>query len=144
MGEIPKEWSIANICPLFKKGDRSLAQDVKEAAYKGLVRPVLEYGSSVWDPHTKGLQKCDGIASLGNMQISNSRLCESSKCRVYSAVNHPWWMSMLFHRRGFCGSARLFVTFGGSGGMMTTARTELPYPCSPQAKTRDESSRRGK
>ena len=22
--EIPKEWSLANICPLFKKGDRSL------------------------------------------------------------------------------------------------------------------------
>ena len=62
---------------------------------------------------------------------------------VFSAVNHPWWMSMLFHRRGllWLGSA---VTFGGSGGMMTTARTELPYPCSPQAKTRDESSRRGK
>ena len=51
---------------------------------------------------------------------------------------------MLFHRRGFCGLARLFVTFGGSGGMMTTARTELPYPCSPKAKTRGESSRRGK
>ena len=31
--------------------------DVKEAAYKGLVRPVLEYGSSVWDPHTHGLQE---------------------------------------------------------------------------------------
>ena len=28
-----------------------------EAAYKGLVRPVLEYGSSVWDPHTKYLQE---------------------------------------------------------------------------------------
>ena len=39
---------------------------------------------------------------------------------------------MLFHRRGLL----LFVTFGGSGGMMTTVRTELPYPCSPQAKTR--------
>ena len=24
-GEIPKEWSLANICPLHKKGDRSLA-----------------------------------------------------------------------------------------------------------------------
>ena len=24
-GEIHKEWSLANICPLFKKGDRSLA-----------------------------------------------------------------------------------------------------------------------
>ena len=29
----------------------------KEAANKGLVRPVLEYGSSVWDPHTHGLQE---------------------------------------------------------------------------------------
>ena len=27
---------------------------------------------------------------------------------------------------------------------MTTARPGLPYPCSPQAKTRDESFRRGK
>ena len=35
-------------------------------------------------------------------------------------------------------------TCGGSGGMMTTARPGLPYPCSPQAKTRGESSRRGK
>ena len=32
-------------------------QYVKEAAYKGLVRPVLEYVSSVWDPHTKGIQE---------------------------------------------------------------------------------------
>ena len=35
----------------------SCPPDVKEAAYKGLVRPVLEYGSSVWDPHTLGLQE---------------------------------------------------------------------------------------
>ena len=26
-GEIPKEWSLANICPLFKKSDRSLARN---------------------------------------------------------------------------------------------------------------------
>ena len=30
---------------------------MKEAAYKGLVRPVLEYGSSVWDPHTHCLRE---------------------------------------------------------------------------------------
>ena len=35
----------------------SCPPDVKEAAYKRLVRPVLEYGSSVWDPHTHGLQE---------------------------------------------------------------------------------------
>ena len=59
-------------------------------------------------------------------QISNNK-----KFRVYSAVNHPWWVSMLFF-------------FDRSGGIMTTVRPELPYPCSFQAKTRDEFSRRGK
>ena len=28
---------------------------MKEAAYKRLVRPILVYGSSVWDPHSNGL-----------------------------------------------------------------------------------------
>ena len=28
---------------------------MKEAVYKTLVRPILEYGSTVWDPHCKGL-----------------------------------------------------------------------------------------
>ena len=32
-----------------------LLQDVKEAAYKTVVRPILEYGSTVWDPHCNGL-----------------------------------------------------------------------------------------
>ena len=35
----------------------SCPPDVKEAAYKGLVRPVLKNGSSVWDPRTHGLQE---------------------------------------------------------------------------------------
>ena len=30
---------------------------MKVAAYKGMVRPILEYGSSVWDPHPDKLQK---------------------------------------------------------------------------------------
>ena len=30
---------------------------MKEAAYKGIVRPILEYGSSVWDPNTGKLQE---------------------------------------------------------------------------------------
>ena len=28
---------------------------MKEAAYKRMVRPILEYGSTVWDPHYNGL-----------------------------------------------------------------------------------------
>ena len=55
---------ISNICT---KANRALGflrrtlfscpQDVKEAAYKGMVRPILEYGSSVWDPYTNKLQE---------------------------------------------------------------------------------------
>ena len=30
---------------------------MKKAAYKGMVRPIFEYGSSVWDPHTDKLQE---------------------------------------------------------------------------------------
>ena len=35
----------------------SCPQEVKEAAYKGLVCPVLDYGSSVWDPPGVVLQE---------------------------------------------------------------------------------------
>ena len=32
-------------------------QDVKETAYRGLVRPILEYGSCVWDPQCVVLEQ---------------------------------------------------------------------------------------
>ena len=38
-------------------GEICILVDVKEAVYKRLVRPVLEYGSSLWDPHTHSLQE---------------------------------------------------------------------------------------
>ena len=41
---------------VFRRNLFSCPQDVREAAYKGLVRPILECGtSSVWDPHYEGL-----------------------------------------------------------------------------------------
>ena len=53
---------ISNVCTkanrtlgFLRRNLYSCPPDVKEAAYKGLVQPVLEYGSSVWDPHTHGL-----------------------------------------------------------------------------------------
>ena len=55
---------ITNICT---KANRTLGflrrtlfscpQDLKEAAYKGMVRPILDYGSSIWDPFTDKLQE---------------------------------------------------------------------------------------
>ena len=76
------------------------------------------------------------------MQIRNLKLCDASECGLYSAVNHPWWMrvdDMYFHRQGLAVAGLGYATFGGSGLIMTTARTELNYPCVSQAKSGDES-----
>ena len=47
---------VSNVCTkdnrtlrFLRRNLYSFPQEVKEAAYKGLVRPVLDYGSSVWD-----------------------------------------------------------------------------------------------
>ena len=42
-GEIPKEWSLANICPLFKKGDRSLACNYRPVSLTCVPCKLLEH-----------------------------------------------------------------------------------------------------
>ena len=40
-GEIPTEWSLANICPLFKKGDRSLARNYRPVSLTCILCKLL-------------------------------------------------------------------------------------------------------
>ena len=49
---------IRNVCSkanitlgFLRRNVFSCPKDVKKAAYKSMVRPILEYGSTVWDPH---------------------------------------------------------------------------------------------
>ena len=55
---------VSNVCTkanrtlgFLRRNLYSCPQEVKEAAYEGLVRPVLDYGSSVWDPPGVVLQE---------------------------------------------------------------------------------------
>ena len=55
---------VSNVCTkanrtlgFLRRNLHSCPQEVKEAAYKGVVRPVLEYGSSVWVPQGVVLQE---------------------------------------------------------------------------------------
>ena len=42
-GEIPKEWSLANICPLFKKSDKSLACNYRPVSLTCVPCKLLEH-----------------------------------------------------------------------------------------------------
>ena len=42
-GESPKEWSLANICPIFKKGDRSLACNYQPVSLTCVPCKLLEH-----------------------------------------------------------------------------------------------------
>ena len=42
-GEIPKKWSLTNICPLFKKGDRSLACNYRPVSLTCFPCKLLEH-----------------------------------------------------------------------------------------------------
>ena len=55
---------ISNMCTkanrthgFLRRNIYQCSQDVKEAAYRGLVCPILEYGSCVWDPQGVFLQQ---------------------------------------------------------------------------------------
>ena len=60
---------IRNVCSkanrtlgLLRRNLFSFPQDMKEAAYKSIVRPIIECGSTVWDPHCNGLN--DGLENV--------------------------------------------------------------------------------
>ena len=40
--DVPKEWSLANICPLFKKGDRSFACNYRPVSLTFILCKILE------------------------------------------------------------------------------------------------------
>ena len=84
------------------------------------------------------------VWSMDINRYANYKLgrCGASKGCIYKQIKAPLVGEHAFPLTGFvCETAH--VTFGGSGGIRSTARPELPYLCVFQAKSRDETSRRG-
>ena len=45
---------------------------MKESAYKGMVRPIVEYGKSVWDPYTdKLLEELENVQGAAKFVTRN-------------------------------------------------------------------------
>ena len=71
---------------------------MKSTAYLALVRPLLEYASSAWDPSTK-----QNIKSLERVQRQAARFCTSNYSReegtVTKALKDLGWESLQTRRR---------------------------------------------
>ena len=77
----------------------SCPQDVKESAYKSLVRPILEYGSSVWNPHCNGLN-----GELENVQKRAARFLTRNYSRetgsMTGILEELKWETLQKRRKG--------------------------------------------
>ena len=91
-----------HITKVVKKANKSLgflrrnlrvqSQRLKERAYKALVRPTLEYASSVWDPHnTEDITKLEAVQRRAARWVVNRHRQTSS---VASMLHDLKWPSL--------------------------------------------------
>ena len=94
-GEIPKEWSLANICPLFKKSDRSLACNYRPVSLTCVPCKLLEHivCSNIRD-HLHGYK----LLSDGQRAFRKRHSCETQLTMVIKSwtiedrLTHSYWI----------------------------------------------------
>ena len=93
---------------------------MKEAAYKGLVRPVLEYGSSVWDPHTHGLQEeLEKVQNRAARFVTGNYIFETGS--MTGILGQLKWESLKKRRK----DSRLILLYKGLKGKARIPTDEL-------------------
>ena len=121
---------VSNICT---KANRTLGflrrnlsacpQDVKESAYKGLVRPVLEYGSSVWDPSSILLQEeLEKVQKRAARFVTGNYLYETGS--MTGILEQLKWESLKKRRR----DSRIIMLYKGLKGAASIPTNDLVPP----------------
>ena len=94
-----------SILGLLRRNLRIPSQTIKTHAYQSLVRPHLEYASTVWDPHTqKNIHKLDMVQRRAARYTCNRYHNISS---VTEMVGHLGWEPLATRRRNM----RLCMTY---------------------------------
>ena len=71
---------------------------MKEAAYKTLVRPIIEYGSSVWDPHCNGLNsELENVQKRAAMFVTRNYIRETGS--MTGIINEIKWETLQKRRK---------------------------------------------
>ena len=121
---------VSNICT---KANRTLGflrrnlsacpQDVKESAYKGLVRPVLEYGSSVWDPSSILLQEeLEKVQKRAARFVTGNYIYETGS--MTGILEQLKWESLKKRRR----DSRIIMLYKGLKGAASIPTNDLVPP----------------
>ena len=97
-------------------------QEVKEAAYKGLVHPVLEYNGSVWDPSGVGLQnELEKVQNRAARFVTGNYNFETGS--ITCILEHLKWESLKKRRR----DSRLILLYKGLKGNASKQMTLTPW-----------------
>ena len=75
----------------------SCLQNIKKMVYKGLVRPILEYASPLWDPHGIVFQK-ELVQNRAARFVTGN--CNFETWDMTSILEHLGWESLLKRRKG--------------------------------------------
>ena len=121
---------VSNICT---KADRTLGflrrnlsacpQDVKKSAYKGLVRPVLEYGSSFWDPSSILLQEeLEKVQKRAARFVTGNYIYETGS--MTGILEQLKWESLKKRRR----DSRIIMLYEGLKGAASIPTNDLVPP----------------
>ena len=118
---------VSNICPkairtlcFLRRTLFSCPQNVKEAAYKGMVRPILEYGSSVWDPHTgKLLEELEKVQNRAARFVTRNYVYETGS--MTDILEQLKWESLKKRRK----DNRLILLYKGLKGKASIPTDDL-------------------
>ena len=95
----------------LRRNISSCPKDVKEMAYKRLVRPILEYTSPVWDPHGIVVQEKVGkVQNLAARFVPGNYNFETGS--MTSILEQLGWESLHKRRKG----SKLILLFKGLKG----------------------------
>ena len=103
------------------------SKTIKSAAYKALVRPHVEYCSSVWDPSTKNLKdKIEMVQRRSARWVCNSYRTRPNSTGPTEMIHELGWPSLQSRRQ----TARLCLLYKMANNLvlMPTQTLLVPYP----------------
>ena len=123
---------VSNICTKANRTlgflRRNLAAcplDVNESAYKGLVRPILEYGSSVWDPQSILLQdELEKVQKRAARFVMSGNYVDYETGSMTGILKQLKWESLKNRRK----DSRLIMLYKGLKGAASIPTNDLVPP----------------